>query len=185
MQGFDGKSSTLTHFAAFEEHMADKCLAKPSWRFFLLIGFYMRRINYDSATVNNPVFIEQRNISFQNNISLKTMSLGDLSWENCETHGRIVSLDQFGSRRAIADLFVMFIAWARKKASNVHKPPSKLAIVLISNIQSPLIVQWKVQNHNMKSSGHNARSELLDRGTGTIDLRQLSFWYRALSCRAD
>ena len=134
--------------------MADKCLAKPSWSFFLLIGFYMRRINYDSATVNNPVFIEQRNISFQNNISLKTMRLGDLSWENCETHGRIVSLDQFGSRRAITDLFVMFIAWARKKASNVHKPPSKLAIVLISNIQSPLIVQWKVQNHNMKSSGH-------------------------------
>ena len=30
MQGFDGKSRTLTHFAAFEEHMADKCLAKPS-----------------------------------------------------------------------------------------------------------------------------------------------------------
>ena len=24
-QGFDGKSPTLTHFIAFEEHMADKC----------------------------------------------------------------------------------------------------------------------------------------------------------------
>ena len=33
----------------------------------------------------------------------------------------------------------------------------------------------KVQNHKVKSSGHSARSALLDRGTGTIDLRQLSF----------
>ena len=28
--GFDSHSRTLTHFVAFEEHMADKCLAKPS-----------------------------------------------------------------------------------------------------------------------------------------------------------
>ena len=51
----------------------------------------------DSATVNISVFIEQRNISFQNDISLKTMRLGVLSWEKLkhrETHGRIVSLDQ-------------------------------------------------------------------------------------------
>ena len=57
-------------------------------------------------------FIEQRNISFHNDISLKTMRLGVLSGEklkNLETHGRIVSLDQLGIRRAIADLFVMFI----------------------------------------------------------------------------
>ena len=43
-----------------------------------ILGFYMRRINYDSATVNISVFIEQRNISFQNDISLKTMD-----WESC------------------------------------------------------------------------------------------------------
>ena len=60
----------------------------------------MRRINYDSATVNIPIFIEQRNISFQNDILLKTMRLGVLKGEklkNRETHGRIVSLDQLGS----------------------------------------------------------------------------------------
>ena len=45
-----------------------------------------------------------------------------------------------------------------------------------------LIVLWKVQNHNVRSSGHNARSALLDRGTGTIDLRQLLFWHRKFSC---
>ena len=28
--GFDSQSRTLTHFVAFEEQMADKCLAKPS-----------------------------------------------------------------------------------------------------------------------------------------------------------
>ena len=31
------------------------------------------------------------------------------------------------------------------------------------------------QNHNIKSSGHDARSALLDLRTGTIHLRQLSF----------
>ena len=104
------------------------------------LGVYMRRITYDSATVNISVFIEQRNISFQNDISLKTMRLGVLSWEkskNRETHGRIVSLDQLEGRRAIADLFVMFIAWTSQKASKVHKLVSKLAIVLIWKIQSP------------------------------------------------
>ena len=38
-----------------------------------------------------------------------------------ETHGRIVNLDQLGSQKAIADLFVMFIAWTSQKASKVHK----------------------------------------------------------------
>ena len=101
------------------------------------LGVYMRRITYDSATVNISVFIEQRNISFQHDISLTTMRLGVLSWEqlkNRETHGRIVSFDQL---REIADLFVMFIAWTSQKASKVHKLVSKLAIVLIWNIQSP------------------------------------------------
>ena len=98
------------------------------------LGVYMRRITYDSATVNISVFIEQRNISFQHDISLTTMRLGVLSWEqlkNRETHGRIVSFDQL---REIADLFVMFIAWTSQKASKVHKLVSKLAIVLIWNI---------------------------------------------------
>ena len=43
-------------------------------------GVYIMRISYDSATVNIFVFIEQRSISFQNDISLKkTMRLGVLS----------------------------------------------------------------------------------------------------------
>ena len=73
--------------------MADKCLAIPSRSILQLaiLGVYMKRITYDSATVNISVFIDQRNISFQNDISLKTMRLGVLSWEklkHCETHGR-------------------------------------------------------------------------------------------------
>ena len=129
--GFDSKSRTLTHFVAFEERMADKWLVKPSRSLLQLpiLGVCMRRIKYDSATVNNSVFIEQRNISFQNNISLKkTMRLGVSSWKKLkhrETHGRIVSLEQTGSRKAIADLFVMFIAWRSQKASKVHKLPSQ------------------------------------------------------------
>ena len=69
------------------------------------LGVYMRRITYDSATVNISVFIKQRNISFQNDISLKTMRLGVLSWEklkNRETHSRIVSFDKL---REIAEYF--------------------------------------------------------------------------------
>ena len=52
--------------------MADKCLAKssPSVLQIAILGDYIRRITYDSATVN---------ISFQNDISLKTMRLGVLS----------------------------------------------------------------------------------------------------------
>ena len=41
--------------------------------------------------------------------------------KNRETHDRILSLDHLGSRRAIADLFIMFIAWTRQKGSKVHK----------------------------------------------------------------
>ena len=129
--GFDSKSRTLTHFVAFEERMADKWLSKPSRSLLQLaiLGVCMRRIKYDSATVNNSVFIEQRNISFQNNISLKkTMRLGVSSWKKLkhrETHGRIVSLEQTGSQKAIADLFVMFMAWTSQKASKVHKLPSQ------------------------------------------------------------
>ena len=129
--GFDSKSRTLTHFVAFEERMADKWLSKPSRSLLQLaiLGVCMRRIKYDSATVNNSVFIEQRNISFQNDISLKkTMRLGVSSWKKLkhrETHGRIVSLEQTGSQKAIADLFVMFMAWTSQKASKVHKLPSQ------------------------------------------------------------
>ena len=86
--------------------MADKCHAK--WlRSLLQLAIpanYMRRITYDSTTVNISVFTEQRNIAFQNDISVKTMRLGVLLSEklkNRETQGRIVSMDQLGSRRAI------------------------------------------------------------------------------------
>ena len=34
------------------------------------LGVYKHEENHDSATVNMPVFVEQRNILFQNNISL-------------------------------------------------------------------------------------------------------------------
>ena len=88
------------------------------------------------------------------------MRLGVLSWKklkwNRGTHGRIVSLDQLGGRRAIADLFVMFIAWTSQKSSNVHKLLSQSwPYRLIWNIQSAhelrqLIVLWKVQTHNIK-----------------------------------
>ena len=41
-------------------------------------GVYIMMISYDSATVNIFVFIEQRSISFQNDISLKNHEIGSL-----------------------------------------------------------------------------------------------------------
>ena len=151
--------------------MAGKCLAIPSrslLQLAILGVLYMKRITYDSATVNISVFNEQRNISFQNDISLKTMRLGVLSWEKLkhrETHGRQnreLGPASLGSRRAIADLFgVMFIPWTCQKASKVHKLLSqKLAMVLIWNIQSPHEDNSPVTPVKCTKSAH--------RGTGTI-----------------
>ena len=41
-------------------------------------GVYIMMISYDLATVNIFVFIEQRSISFQNDISLKNHEIGSL-----------------------------------------------------------------------------------------------------------
>ena len=77
--GFDRKSRTLTDFVEFEEHMgngrqvshktvakslADGVVPGPNVVELAILVVYMRRINYDSATVNISVFIKQRNISF-------------------------------------------------------------------------------------------------------------------------
>ena len=107
-------------------------LLLPRFYFFALLFTSHRsslseRLEQATATVNISVFIEQRNISFQNDISLKTMRLGVLPWEKLKTsldsrRNRDLGPASLGSRRAIADLFgVMFIAWMSQKASKVHK----------------------------------------------------------------
>ena len=49
------------------------------WRLYTaILWVYMGRINHDSARVNISVFIEQRNISFQNEILLKATRFGVL-----------------------------------------------------------------------------------------------------------
>ena len=141
--------------------MADTCLSK--WLRSLLQlaipGNYMRRINYDSTTVNISVFIEQTNISFENDIfHWKPWDWEcTLSWEklkNRETQGRIVSLDQqlgVEEQFFIADLpGIMFITWTSDCGPVTPVKCTK--------------------------SAH--------RGIGN-DLWQLPFWYRALSCGAD
>ena len=130
-RGFGGKSCTFLFrriWRTYSRQVSRKTVAKSLADGVVQLaipGGYIMRISYDSATVNIFIFIEQRSISFQNDISLKNHEIGSLvvrkvKW-NCGTHGRIVSLDQLEGRRAIADLFVMFIAWTSQKASNVHK----------------------------------------------------------------
>ena len=77
-------------------------------------------------------------------------------------------------KQDIVDLFVMFIAWTCQKLEKFINFCLKVGHSANLNSKSTwrqLIVLWKVQNHNIKSSGHNACSALLDQGTGTIDLR--------------
>ena len=102
--------------------------------------------------------------------------------KNRETHDRILSLDHLGSRRVIADLFIMFIAWTRQKLQkfiNVCLKVGHSANLKDSKTTwRQLIVLWKLQNHNIESSGHNARSVLLYRG---------DVWKRSIcdNCRFD
>ena len=142
----------------------------------------MRRITYDSATVNISVFIEQRNISFQNDISLKTMRLGVLSWEKLkhpETHGRIVSLDQL--RLGVEEQLLIF--------------SSCLSPGRVKKLQKFINFCLKVgHSANLKHSKSTWRQsscpscemyKISTSRNGNDHLRQLSFWYRALSCGAD
>ena len=133
----------------------------------------MRRITYDSATVNISVFIEQGKISFQNDISLKTMRLGVLSWEQLkdrETHGRIVSLDQL--RLGVEEQLLIFssclspgrVKKLQKFVNFCLKVGHSANLKHSKSRWRQLIILWKLQNHNIETSGHNARSVLLYRG---------------------
>ena len=163
--------------------MADKCLAK--WLRGLLQlaipGNYMRRINYDSTTVNISVFIEQRNISFQNDISLKTMRV--LSWEklkNREVQGSVVSLN--------------WPAWESKSNFLLLIFSSCLLPGRVKKLQKFINFCLKVgHSANLKHSKStwipwscdSCEMYKISTSWNGNDLWQLSFWYRALSCGAD
>ena len=71
-----------------------------------------------------------------------------------------------GSRKAITDLFLVFIAWTNQKASHVHKLLSQ--IWHEDNLSS--CERYKIKTSKALGTMHVS---LLDRWTGTIDLRQL------------
>ena len=161
--------------------MAAKCVAKPSRSLLQLaiLGFYMRRLPYDSATVNISVFIEKRNISFQNDTSLKTMRLGVLSWEKLkhrETQGRIVSLDQLCL--GVEEQLLIFSA-------------SCLSSGWVKKLQKFINFCLKVSHSSNLKHSKSTWSQLpcdscemykISWPRNVDDLRQLLFWYRALSC---
>ena len=108
-------------------------------------------------------------------VSLQTMRLGVLPWERLKNRENLELGPSWESQsNAIADLFVMFIAWTSQKASKVHKILSqKLAIALISNIQSLHITEenlssWEMFKIITSEALDTAHSALLDRGTGAI-----------------
>ena len=71
-----------------------------------------------------------------------------------------------GSRKAITDLFLVFIAWTNQKASHVPKLLSQ--VWHEDNLSS--CERYKIKTSKALGTMHVS---LLDRWTGTIDLRQL------------
>ena len=142
----------------------------------------MRRITYDSAAVNISVFIEQRNISFQNDISLKTTRLGVLSCEklkHCETRGRIVSLDQLCL--GVEEQLLIFSA-SCLSPGRVKKLQKLINFCLKVGHSSNLKHLKSIWRQSSRDSCEIYKISTPRNGN---DLRQLSFWYRALSCGAD
>ena len=69
------KVAYFSHASSYRENVA-------SVRRVLADGviLHLHEKNYDSTTTNISVFIQQRSISFQNDISQKTVRLGVLQW---------------------------------------------------------------------------------------------------------
>ena len=62
IRGFDGKSRTSTHFVAFEEHMADKRLGKPSPHLFLTALYQdlaLYSLQFSAFTWRESITIQQ------------------------------------------------------------------------------------------------------------------------------
>ena len=85
------------------------------------------------------------------------------SWDSTQNH-------ELGPAWGVEEQLLMFIeiAWTSQKASKVHKLLSQgwLSANLkhSKSIWRQLMVLWKLKNHNIESSGHNACSALLYRG---------------------
>ena len=81
-RGFGGKSCTFLFrriWRTYSRQVSRKTVAKSLADGVVQLaipGVYIMRISYDWATVNSFVFIEQRSISFQNDISLKNHEIG-------------------------------------------------------------------------------------------------------------
>ena len=86
---------------------------------------------------------------------------------------------------AVADLFIMFNDIARLKKLQTFinfclKVGHSANLKHSKSTIRQLILLWKLQKHNPAQHffiGRSSRGRL-----GTIDLRQLSFWYRVFSC---
>ena len=130
----------------------------------------MRRITYDSAAVDISVFIEQRNISLQNEISLKTMRLGVLSWEQLkhrETRGSgIVSLEQL--RLGVEEQLLIFSSCLSPGSScwiPRHSVPPLFSLVGVlwrtkHNTIDAILIQWHANKwlreiHKLKNLAHH------------------------------
>ena len=128
------QSRTLTRLVKFEEHVPNKCLAKPS-RSLLLTALY-NQLRFSGSKHFHFHWTKKHFISEW--YFPKHHLTGSLVVRKDK---KIVILDQLGSRRAIADLFVRFTTCLSpgrvKKLQKFITSVSKLAIVLIWNVQSP------------------------------------------------
>ena len=119
--GFDSWSCFSTHFAAFEEHMADKRITKPSRSLLQL-------------AILGVLILEENHLRFSNSKHFrfywtkkhfiskwyftKNYVIGSLVVRKGKT-SRDSRQNQL--RLEVEELLLMFIAWTNKKASKVHK----------------------------------------------------------------
>ena len=145
---------------------------------------YLRRINYHSATVNISVFMQLKKHFnsewyFPKNHEIGSPCLVMRKLKNA-THMRLTvesrelwAWTSLGSWRAILlliPLSCVLPGQVKKLQKFVNLKVGHSANLKHSkSTWRQLIILWKTQNHNIKGSGNNVHSALLDRGTYRSD----------------
>ena len=170
MLGFDGKRCTWTHFVIFE--MADK--AKLSRRLLLtaLHCIYMRKKLYDSAPENISVFIQQRNISFHDDVSPKSREIGGLVvrlWQKLKK--------TWDPQQVTAESW----AWTTWGVEEQLLISSSCLLIFLDESKSFKLINFCL-NLNRPMEATKAQHVFIAGTFGNDRFTTIVVWYRALSC---
>ena len=100
-QGLDGQSCTSTHFVAFEEHVADKCLAKPSpsllltalyslqFSAFLYMRINLTRFSNGKHFRTKKLFISEWYLTKNHHLGVLIVRKVKKSWDSRQNRGEL------------------------------------------------------------------------------------------------